>query len=166
VAFGADEERQRLVRLALERGWFRAYVLYVDERPIAFWQGYVYDRTFFIGSPGYDPEFSDHRPGGSLLVQVIEDLCADEGIDVLDYGSMYADYKRRFGSSSWEESDVYLYAPTFRGTRVNAIRTSVLWAHGMGKRVVSGSEAGRRIKSGWRARLARGPGREISSGRD
>jgi CelD/BcsL family acetyltransferase involved in cellulose biosynthesis len=152
VAFGADEERQRLVRLALARGWFRAYVLYVDERPIAFWQGYVYDRTFFIGSPGYDPEFFDYRPGSSLLVQVIEHLCADEGIDVLDYGSMYADYKRRFGSSSWEESDVYLYAPTFRGARVNAIRTGVLWAHGMGKRVVAGTHVGRRIKARWRAR--------------
>jgi hypothetical protein len=65
---------------------------------------------------------------------------------------MYADYKRRFGSSSWEESDVYLYAPTFRGARVNAIRTGVLWAHGMGKRVVAGTHVGRRIKARWRAR--------------
>ncbi len=155
VAFGADEERQRLVRLALERRWFRAYVLYVAGRPIAFWQGYVYDRTFFIGSPGYDPEISEYRPGSSLLVQVIEHLCADEGIDVLDYGSMYADYKRRFGSSSWKEGDVFLYAPTFRGASVNAIRTGVLWAHGMGKRVVSGTGVGRRIKADWRARLTR-----------
>jgi CelD/BcsL family acetyltransferase involved in cellulose biosynthesis len=166
VAFGADEERRRLIRLALDHGWFRAYVLYLDERPIAFWQGYVYDRTFFIGSPGYDPELSDYRPGSSLLMQVIEHLCADEGIDVLDYGSMYADYKRRFGSSSWEESDVYLYAPSFRGARVNAIRTGVLWAHGMGKRVVAGTDVGRRLKSRWRARLRRGGGRDSPSGRD
>lgn len=166
VAFGADEERQRLVRLALEHGWFRAYVLYVDERPIAFWQGYVYGRTFFIGSPGYDPAFSDYRPGSSLLMQVIEHLCADEGIDVIDYGSMYADYKRRFGSSSWEEGDVFLYAPTFRGARVNAIRTGVLWTHGMGKRVIAGTGVGRRIKADWRARLTRGRKTESPSGRD
>ena len=166
VAFGADEERQRLVRLALERGWFRAYVLYAEERPIAFWQGYVYDRTFFIGSPGYDPAFSEYRPGSSLLVQVIEHLCADEAIDVIDYGSMYADYKRRFGSSSWEEGDVFLYAPTLRGASVNAIRTAVLWTHGMGKRVVAGTGVGRRIKADWRARLTPGARAESPSGRD
>ena len=35
-----DDESQRLrARLAMERGWFRAYVLYVDEVPIAFCGG-------------------------------------------------------------------------------------------------------------------------------
>jgi CelD/BcsL family acetyltransferase involved in cellulose biosynthesis len=154
IAFEADEERRRLVELALERGLFRAYLLYVEEQPIAFWQGYVYDRTFFIGSPGYDPAFQDYRPGSSLLVNVIEQLCADEDIDVLDYGSMYADYKRRFGSGSWEEGDVFLYAPTVRGATVNAVRTAALSAHATGKRLVAGTDAGRKLKAGWRSRLA------------
>ena len=58
-------------------------------------------------------------------MRMIEELCAEDGIDVLDYGFGESEYKRRFGSESWEEEDVLVFAPTFRGVRINATGTAV-----------------------------------------
>ncbi len=50
-----DEDRRAHVELALERGWYRAWVLSLDGRPIAFWSGAGYDRTFHVGHAGLRP---------------------------------------------------------------------------------------------------------------
>ena len=42
VSFAQTELQRRLATLLMERGWFRAYVLYLDGEPIAFWQGHAY----------------------------------------------------------------------------------------------------------------------------
>ena len=112
----------------MERGWFRAYVLYLDDEPIAFWQGQAYNGVFSTGVPGFDPAYAEHRVGNYVLFKLIADLCADESIDTLDYGFGDAEYKRRFGTRSWEEQDVHLFAPTAKGFRTNAIRSSLLTA--------------------------------------
>ena len=59
VAAADTPEQRALVELALERGWFRMYVLSLGGEPVAFWSGAGYDRTFFIGTPGYDPAFAE-----------------------------------------------------------------------------------------------------------
>ena len=117
ASFLDTEERRNLVRLALDRGWFRAWVLYRNDRPIAFWQGMVYDRIYYSGSTGYHPDYQKFRVGIYLLMRVIEDLCADPEVDFLDFGLGDADYKRQFASESWEERDVIIFAPTLRAVR-------------------------------------------------
>ena len=82
----------------MERGWFRAYVLYLDDEPVAFWQGQAYNGVFSTGVPGFDPAYADHRVGNYVLFKLIADLCADESIETLDYGFGDAEYKRRFGT--------------------------------------------------------------------
>jgi CelD/BcsL family acetyltransferase involved in cellulose biosynthesis len=153
VAFADTATRRRLVELALDRGWFRAYVLYLEGRPIAFWTGHLYARRFFIGTPGYDPELADYRLGTCLLLDVIEHLVQDEGADVLDYGFGDAEYKRRFGSASWSEADVLLFAPTFRGLRINLTRTAVLGASRLAKGVLERAGLAAALKKRWRRQL-------------
>jgi CelD/BcsL family acetyltransferase involved in cellulose biosynthesis len=154
VAFADTSEQRALTTLGLERGWFRAYVLHVDGAPVAFWPGYACDRTFFIGTPGYDPSFGQYRVGQYLQAEMIDDLCRDEGIDYLDYGFGDSEYKRRFGNESWEEADVLFFAPTFKGVRVRAVRGGVSSSAGLAKRVLGGERA-EKLKKAWRARLAR-----------
>jgi hypothetical protein len=84
MAFSGDELQRSLTFLAMERGWFRSWVLYLDGRPGAFWHGEAYRGVFRIGVPGYDPALAQLRVGTFVLMKLIEDLCADETVNTLD----------------------------------------------------------------------------------
>jgi CelD/BcsL family acetyltransferase involved in cellulose biosynthesis len=155
VAFSGDELQRSLTRLAMERGLFRSWVLFLDGAPRAFWHGEAYRGVFRIGVPGYDPAFAHLRIGTFVLMRLIEDLCAEDGVDTLDYGFGDAEYKRRFGTRSWEEEDVLVYATTAKGIRTNAARTGILSTAGLARRALARGGALDRIKRGWRQRLSR-----------
>ena len=155
VAFADTADDEALISLALDRGWFRAYVLYLGGSPVAFWHGSVYAGTFFTGTPGYDPSFADYGVGRYLLVRVIEALCEDEEVAVIDYGFGDADYKRRFGNESWEEADVVLFAPRLRPLRINVTRTVLASVLMLVKGVLSRVGVLDRLKRRWRRSLAR-----------
>jgi CelD/BcsL family acetyltransferase involved in cellulose biosynthesis len=155
VAFAQTPLQRRITTLQMERGWFRAYVLYLDGEPIAFWQGYAYRGVFSTGVPGFDPKYADLRVGNYVLFKLIADLAADESIDTLDYGFGDAEYKRRFGTRSWEEQDIHVFAPTVKGYLTNAIRSSLLTAVAGGTRLLEHNDVLGRVKRGWRDRLSR-----------
>jgi ribosomal protein S18 acetylase RimI-like enzyme len=155
AGFADTEEKRELVQIGLERGWFRAWVLSIRGKPVAFWQGNGRDGTFFVSSTGYDPDYRDQGVGTYLLLRMFEDLCADPQIEIVDFGWGDADYKRRFGTDSWEEHDVVVFAPSFRGVRVNAIRTAILGTSKGARRALSALGLTARVKKAWRARLRR-----------
>jgi hypothetical protein len=154
VGFADTAEDRALTTLGLERGWFRAHVLYVRDTPIAFWPGFAYNRTFFVGTPGYDPQYAEYRVGTFLLLRVIEYLCSDDEVDVLDYGFGEADYKRRFGNECYQEGDVLVFAPTFRATRINLTRTGISSSVSLAKRGLAHTGLLGLVKQRWRRRLA------------
>jgi CelD/BcsL family acetyltransferase involved in cellulose biosynthesis len=154
AGFADTPERRALVGLELERGWFRGYVLSIDGVPQAFWHGTAYRGTFFTGATGYDPELRNLRLGTFILMRMIDDLCRDETIDVVDYGIGDAEYKRIFGDESWLEEDVHVFAPRLRPIAVNAARSAVLAAAGVARRVVEERGLAQRLKRGWRGRLS------------
>ena len=127
-----DERVQRvLTELAMDRGWFRGYVLYLNDAPAAFWHGNAYHGVFGIGATGFDPAFADARPGTYLLMRVVEDLAADDSVHTLDFGFGDADYKRNFGDERRLEEDVVLVERRAKPIVVNLARTGVLgtaWA--------------------------------------
>ena len=155
VGVQGDELELALTRLAGERGWFRARVLYLGERPIAFWHGYAYRGVFQTHVPGYLPSYRELNVGTYVLLRLVEELCADPSVDVLDFGFGDAEYKRRFGNEAWEEADVAIFAPSFKGVRVNAVRTAIVAANRVGKRAM-GSGLLARMKRVWRSRMAEG----------
>ena len=126
-------------------------VLYLEGVPVAFWPGYAYSGTFFIGTPGYDPRYAEYRVGQYLMTEMIDDLCRDEDVDYLDYGFGDSEYKRRFADESWEEADALLFAPTFKGRRIRAGRVAVSASVRVAKRLL-GEERQARLKQGWRRR--------------
>jgi hypothetical protein len=149
----ADTELDRaLRRLAAERGWLHAWVLYLDGVPSAFWHGTLYRRIFYTGPTGYDPEHRDLRLGTYVLARMAEHLC--DKADWMDFGLGDAEYKRHFGDESWAEEDVLLFARQPRPVVVNLVRTGVLGASRAGKAALerSGKLAAARRK--WRDRLA------------
>src|SRR5262249_49779291 len=89
-------------------GWLRAYVLFGDEKPIAYAIGYLIERRFQYEQIGYDPELARSSPGTYLLSRIVEDLIESKAADLLDFGSGDADYKRLFGNRSYEEGTMLL----------------------------------------------------------
>jgi CelD/BcsL family acetyltransferase involved in cellulose biosynthesis len=149
VGFSDTQEWRRTIALALERGWFRAYVLYIDGRPRAFWFGYLYAGTFFIQSPGYDPAFKEYSLGVCLLMDVIDDLCRDDGAKILDYGFGEAEYKQRFGTTSWPEADVLIFAPRITPLAVNLSTTGAALVTTAAKKLLGGRRTAV-LKRRWR----------------
>ena len=95
VGFSDASVQRALTELAMDRGWFRGYVLYLKGSPAAFWHGNAYKGVFGIGATGFDPAFADARPGTYLLMRVVEDLAADDSVHTLDFGFGDAEYKRQ-----------------------------------------------------------------------
>ena len=155
VSFGDTPKDRERTRVSLERGWFRGYVLDLDGVPRAFHHGELYRGRFRHGRPGYDPDYAQLRIGTYLLLRVFEDLIAHPDASVVDYGVGDADYKRRFGTRSWREGSVVVYAPTFRALRVNATRTTLLGAVRLAKRLFGKGATYQRIRRTWRRRLTR-----------
>lgn len=110
---------------AARNNTLRAYILYADDVPCAFEFGCHYGRTFFVEYMGYDPKWKAFGPGTILWTKVIEELCADSSVDMLDYGFGHAEYKERFGTKSWLESSVYIFAPRFYPVCINLSRLAL-----------------------------------------
>lgn len=153
AGFSDTPERRRLVRLSLEKGWFRAWVLYVDATPVAFWQGLVYRGVYHSATTGYDPEYGRDRVGIYLLMRVIADLCADSDVDLLDFGYGDAEYKRHFSDESWSEGDLLIFAPTIRARTINVVRTVVMGAATEARRILERVGMTDRVKTAWRRRI-------------
>jgi CelD/BcsL family acetyltransferase involved in cellulose biosynthesis len=140
----------------MNRGWFRAYVLYLDGEPISFWHGHVYRGAFFTGIPGYDPAYTDLRVGNYVLFRLIADLCADDAIDTLDFGWGEAEYKRRLSTRSRLEHDVHLFAPTAKGCLTNVARSSLLTGATGVRSLLARTDMIDPVKRRWRDRLTSG----------
>jgi CelD/BcsL family acetyltransferase involved in cellulose biosynthesis len=152
VALRDTPVQRARTRLALERGWFRGYVLALDDRPCSFQSGELYRGRFRLGWPGYDPALSHLRIGTYVLLKALDDLCLDDAARIVDFGIGDAEYKERFGTRSWREGTVVIYAPTFRGARINLTRTVLEAVIGATKRIAGRSTVARSLKRRFRKR--------------
>lgn len=155
VALADTPDQRALIEVGLRRGWYRVYVLYLEGKAIAFWPGSAYGGTFHIGTPGYDPAYADYRIGTYLQMRMVEDLIADPEVRLVDYGQGDAEYKRRFGTESWDEADLHVFAPTARAVAINLARAAILAAAEGARAALRRAGVLERIKRGWRRRLAR-----------
>ena len=154
VGLSTGEPQRSLAELALERGWFRGYLLYLRGEPVAFWHGNAYRGVFGLGPTGFDPAYSSDRPGGYLLMRLVEDLCADGSVHTLDFGFGDAIYKRQLADTQRLEEDVAACAPTVKAVSVNVARTALHTATGAAKAVLARSGGLASLKRRWRGRLA------------
>ena len=155
VGFVYNEETRSTMTLAANRGWLRAYILYVADKPCAFWNGTLYGRTFFTSTTAYDPDIRDYRPGTFLLQKMLQDLCADKVADEVDFGFGDAQYKRDWCEHEQEQMSFYLFAPTFKGVYVNCLRTPLLGTANGARQILAKTGALQKVKRAWRDRLAK-----------
>jgi len=156
VGFLDDEEHRRLVDLGAGRHIFRARVLYVDGAPASFWCGFKFGRGFFSWLTAYDPELARYSVGTYVLVDLLEELCADPEVEFVDWGFGDADYKRSLGDESWLEDDVVLFAARLKTLALNGLLSVFLGLDFAARRVLGDSQLVRRVKRRWRHRLSGG----------
>lgn len=154
AAFEDTPKFRAQTTLAMERGWFRAWVLSIDGRPCAFRWGEAYGGRFRSVRPGYDPAYRQYGVGTWILLHVIEDLCQDPDVQVFDFGLGDSEAKRRFGDRSWVEGDAIVYAPTLRSASINVIRSALLRTSGATRAAASRVHALDPVKRRWRRRLS------------
>lgn len=150
----ADVMRQRMT-LAANRGWLRAHILYVGDKPVAYWNGVLYYRTFFTWTTGYDPDLSHLRPGTFLLQRMLQELCSEKAADVVDFGFGDAQYKRDWCDEEHLQVSLFLFAPSARGMCLNAFHSSLLGASNAARKLLARTDAVAKLKKAWRDRLVR-----------
>jgi CelD/BcsL family acetyltransferase involved in cellulose biosynthesis len=141
VGFSDENVQRRLAELAANRGWFRGYMLYLRDKPVAFWHGHAYRGSFGVVATGFDPAYAEDRPGTYLLMRAVEDLSADGSAQVLDFGFGDAEYKRHFGDDFVEEQDVGVFERRPRTIALNAAHTLLGGATAAGRAVAGGTGA-------------------------
>lgn len=147
---GWDAARDRQwIKLRMDRGWFRAWVLYIDSSPRAFEVGDVYRGTYFLDARGYDPDWSTHRLGNYVALQVWRDLCEDPEVRRMDFGPGDADYKREAATDVRREASLMIFPARPSGVALNVAFSAVVMADRLARRLVGGNRAAR-IKRWWR----------------
>ena len=134
------------------REWLRVYILYLADRPCAFWVGDI-NRGIFGGNyVGYDSQFAKYSPGMFLSLRVIEGFCTDNrnGVTGLDFGPGDAKYKEILSNHRWNETAVYIFSPSLKGIGLNLTRTAVGGLDQATKKVLARTKLLQRIKKHWR----------------
>lgn len=144
--------RERL-RFEAEKGWLRIYILYLANRPCAFWGGTRYGDTFFSGDMGYDSSDSQYSPGMFLIMKVIEgfqNYDGNKGISEIDWGFGDAEYKQELSDRKWYESSLSIWAPTPTGLKLNLENTVTRLVDRTAKIVLQRAALLQKAKRRWR----------------
>jgi len=154
VGFIDSPENRQHLRFKAERGWLRAYILYVADRPCAFWMGDLNQATFGSDYLAYDAELEKYSPGMCLIFKVIEGFCDGnrEGVTEVDFATGHAQYKEVLSNRRWEEESVYVFAPSIKGISLNLVRSFIGGIDLAVKKVLASTNLLQRIKKRWRAR--------------
>jgi hypothetical protein len=155
VGFVNDHLTRNIATLTAAKGWFRAYILYVGGEPCAFWNGWLYRRTFFAWTTGYDPSLHDYRPGMFLLQRMFEDLCSGNAADEVNFGFGDAQYKRDWSDHDKSQVSVLLFAPSAKSVSLNLLRTPLVAASDAARAMLARTNVLQRIKKALRGRAAK-----------
>lgn len=157
AGFADTPDARKRLGLAARKGWLRGYVLYLEDRPCAFWIGMLYESTFVSEYLGYDPEFRQYSPGMFLIMNVIEAFCARKNGDIvkeLDFGLGHAEYKAALCSKVWLEASIYIFSLRPKGLMLKVMRTSTRIVDEGLRRVLAKVNLATKLKRAWRDRLA------------
>lgn len=149
VGFSDTVQTRRMLHLCAEKGFLRAYFLYLDETPISYWVGTVCDSVFCSDYLAFDPRFGEYSPGTFLQTKVIEELCRS-GVAQIDFGPGEALYKQRLATETSQTVSVYIYGPGLKALMINAGRTATGQLERFLRNALQRTWLYSRIKKSWR----------------
>lgn len=97
------------------QGALRCYLLYQDDKPMAFVIGSQHRGLYRYDEVGFDRKYHLLSPGNVLLVKIIEDMFAHNTPTLFDFGMGDADYKRKFCNFETKAGNIWLVPPGIQG---------------------------------------------------
>lgn len=87
-----------------DQGELRCYLLYADDRPVAFIRGTLVNHIFFYGTPGFLREYAKWSAGNVMMMLVFQDLIESTECRCFDFGmgGDYSGYKAQFGTRNYD----------------------------------------------------------------
>jgi hypothetical protein len=154
VGFRPDAEILESLRTTARKGGLRGCVLYLDEKPCAFFIGKHYKKTFHGNFMGFDPEFGKYSPGLLVLMHSIEE-CFDPNMRATQFDLGWGDrqYKRVFCNQSKQDGPLYLYALSWTGLRLNFLRSTTSLLDLSARKLVKRIPFLQKIKRDWHTKL-------------
>jgi hypothetical protein len=123
TGFMNTPQERRLLKSLAHREMVSADLLYIDNEAVAFCYGLHHKQVYVYETPGYDPKYADYRVGNYLLLKLIERLCNNSTTKIIDFGLGDAQYKQVYSNKVVVESNVRIFAPTWKGFSLNFART-------------------------------------------
>jgi hypothetical protein len=149
--FDTASTREQL-RVEATRGWLRVYILYFEQKPVAFWQGTLYRRCLQADHVAYDSAWSAFSPGTFLFLAILEQL-RDEDIETVDFGLGNLQLHQSFGNLRQVEARVQIYAPKLVGLQLNLLHTLTHYGTGLIRRIPCLTLARKAVRDRLQARL-------------
>lgn len=115
VSLVNDEVQTSLLERARVEGWLRVWMLYIQDRPVAFWWGIVRNATLSVGTPGFVADMANDHVGHYTLRRMLEDACDDPEVQLVDWGPGHSEYKEQFGTSRRSVADVVIARDNLSG---------------------------------------------------
>ncbi|MDE5452811.1 GNAT family N-acetyltransferase [Bradyrhizobium sp. CSA112] len=157
VGFSETAHIESRLEFEARQGWLRAFVLYLDGKPRAFWIGSIRNQTFLSDFLGFDPDYAQYSPGMYLLMNALEEMSSDPSdgsVTSIDFGIGDAFYKERLSNRYYQEAPVYIFAPNMKAVGVNALRSAVGALNRLAKYSLRTMPWLANVKRKWRAKLA------------
>ncbi len=105
---------EEFTRLALDRGWLRLSVLWLNDKPAAALYGFRFGDVFYFYQSGFDPEYRKHSLGLVTMGLAIKGAI-EEGAAEYDLLHGNEAYKTHWASQSRPLGRLVFYPPAARG---------------------------------------------------
>jgi CelD/BcsL family acetyltransferase involved in cellulose biosynthesis len=139
------EAYQEMLTLA-RRDQLRAWLLFVDGRPVSYLCAPAEGDTLIYAYLGYDPQFAEYSPGTVLQLEAMRQLMEQKRFRLFDFTEGQGQHKRLFATDGVACIDLLLMRPTvanlLAGYGLNGFDTAV----GLAKKVLGGTGLGRRFR--------------------
>lgn len=154
VGFRPDSEILESLRTTARKGGLRGCVLYLGEKPCAFFIGKHYKKTFHGNFMGFDPDFGKYSPGLLVLMHSIEE-CFDPNMRATQFDLGWGDrqYKRVFCNQSKQDGPLYLYARSWTGLKLNLLRSTTSLLDLVARKLLKESPLLQKLKRIWHGKL-------------
>jgi CelD/BcsL family acetyltransferase involved in cellulose biosynthesis len=108
-----DEFKEEMLQAA-DRDGARAYLLFHEERPVAYLHCPIHDGVVFYGYLGYDPEYAKWSPGTVLQHLALEKLFTEADLTMFDFTEGEGAHKSFFSTHSVLCADIYYLKRSLR----------------------------------------------------
>ena len=132
-----------------ERGEMRGWLLFLDERPIAYLYAPAQGSTLLYAHLGYRAAFGHLSPGSVLQLEAMRMLLDEQAFAYFDFTEGDGQHKRQFATASLPSHDLLLVRDTFGN------RTALRTLHAFDSSVALAKRAVRRFGLGGVARAVR-----------